>query len=126
MRWTCSTSWGDGSFQGSPGRVPLPAIRPCRYSGRRFVAFQEGPDVVERPNPFGAECHDHAHVICSHPGSCSLPVGNRLSAHAHFSLDNAQLRVAAFRGGRGTFVHLTETLPGPGGGELNPIRRIDQ
>ena len=28
-------------------------------------------------------------MICPHPGSCSLPVGNRLPAHAHFSLDNA-------------------------------------
>ena len=28
-------------------------------------------------------------MICPHPGSCSLPVGNRPRAHAHFSLDNA-------------------------------------
>ena len=28
-------------------------------------------------------------MICSHPRSCSLPVGNPLPAHAHFSLDNA-------------------------------------
>ena len=56
---------------------------------RRLVPAEEGADVVERPNPFGAECHDHAPMICSHPGSCSLPVGNRPRAHAHFSLDNA-------------------------------------
>ena len=56
---------------------------------RRLVPAEEGADVVERPNPFGAECHDHAPMICSHPRSCSLPVGNRLPAHAHFSLDNA-------------------------------------
>ena len=49
---------------------------------RRLVPVQEGADVVERPNPFGAECHDHAPMICSHPRSCSLPVGNRLPAHA--------------------------------------------
>ena len=28
-------------------------------------------------------------MICSHPRSCSLPVGNRPPAHDHFSLDNA-------------------------------------
>ena len=56
---------------------------------RRHVPVEEGADVVERPNPFGAECHDHAPMICSHPRSCSFPVGNRLPAHAHFSLDNA-------------------------------------
>ncbi len=29
-------------------------------------------------------------MICSHPRSYSLPVGNRLPAHDHFSLDNAE------------------------------------
>ena len=39
---------------------------------RRLVPAEEGADVVKRPNPFGAECHDHAPMICSHSGSCSL------------------------------------------------------
>ena len=66
-------------------------------AGRRLAPVEEGADVVERPNPFGAECHDHAPMICSHSGSCSLPVGNRLPAHAHFSLDNANPPLAALR-----------------------------
>ena len=56
---------------------------------RRHVPAEQGADVVERPDPLGAECHDHVPMICSHPRSCSLPVGNRLQAHPHFSLDNA-------------------------------------
>ena len=39
-----------------------------------------------------------SHIICSHPRSCSLPVGNPLPAHAHFSLDSAPL--ARLAGGR--------------------------
>ena len=75
----------------SPAPVQRTRRRPCGRGGdvRRHVPVEEGADVVERPDPFGAECHDHAPMICSHTGSCSLPVGNRLPAHAHFSLDNA-------------------------------------
>ena len=56
---------------------------------RRLAPAEEGADVVEGANPFGAQCHDHAPMICSHPRSCSSPLGNRLPAHAHFSLDSA-------------------------------------
>ena len=86
---------------------------------RRLVPAEEGADVVERPNPFGAECHNHAPMICSHPGSCSLPVGNRLPAHAHFSLDNApeeaghRHRQPAGRGPRGTAGQRVERLLSP-------------
>ena len=37
---------------------------------RRLVPGQEGANVVERANPFGVRCHDHAPMICSHPRSC--------------------------------------------------------
>ncbi len=57
---------------------------------RPLAPAEEGADVVDGANPFGAECHDHAPMICSHPRSYSLPVGNRLPAHDHFSLDNAR------------------------------------
>ena len=49
---------------------------------RLLAPVEEGADVVERANPFGAECHDHAPMMCSHPRSCSLPVGNRPRSHA--------------------------------------------
>ena len=39
---------------------------------RPLAPVEEGADVVERANPFGAECHDHAPKICSHPRSCSF------------------------------------------------------
>ena len=57
---------------------------------RGLVPVEEGADVVQGANPFGAKCHDHAPMICPHPGSGSLPVGNRSPAHAHLSLDNAE------------------------------------
>ena len=43
----------------------------------RLIPFQEGADVVEAANPFRAKCHDHAPMICPHPASCSLVVGQR-------------------------------------------------
>ena len=51
---------------------------------RRLVPAEEGADVVKRPNPFGAECHDHAPMICSHSGSCSLPVWKPASRSCSF------------------------------------------
>ena len=93
---------GDGLALAGPRQaavVPEPDQRPLNEclghlavvggDVRRLVPVEHGTDVVESPNLFGAECHDHAPMICSHPVSCSLPVGNQLPAHAHFSLDNA-------------------------------------
>ena len=53
----------------------------------RVVAFEEGPDLVEGPNLFGAERHDHPSMICSPRLPCSSLAGKRLPAHAHLSLD---------------------------------------
>ena len=55
-------------------RVGLPAV--VEGDVGRFIPFQEGADVVEGANPFGAKCHDHAPMICPHPASCSLLAGN--------------------------------------------------
>ena len=44
---------------------------------RRLVALQEGAELVESPNPFGAKCHDHPPRMSSPLGSCSLLIGQR-------------------------------------------------
>ena len=54
---------------------------------RRLVTLQEGAELVERPNPFGAKCHDHPPRMSSPLGSCSLLAGNPSPAHAHLSLE---------------------------------------
>lgn len=41
---------------------------------RRLVPGEEGADVVECPNPFGRECHDHPSMIGTHSRPCSSPV----------------------------------------------------
>ena len=49
---------------------------------RRLVTLQEGAELVESPNPFGAKCHDHPPRMSSPLGSCSLLAGNPSPAHA--------------------------------------------
>ena len=101
-----------GDMTGQPRRVLLPeSFLASRCDGNACVGDLEG---------FGG--HAVRRDLLA-PRLVLTSRWNRHSAHAHFSLDNAQ--GCGFPGG-GTFVHLTETLPGPGGGELNPIRRIDQ
>ena len=54
---------------------------------RRLAAVQEGPDLVERANPFGAKCHDHPPMISSPRPSGSSPAGNPCPVQAHVPLD---------------------------------------
>ncbi len=57
---------------------------------RRFVAFHEGPHLVEGPDPFGAKCHDHPPMISSPRTSASSPVGNPRPVQPHSSLDKTE------------------------------------
>ena len=52
-----------------------------------FFAVEEGPDLVERSNPFGAKCHDHPPMISSPRTSGSSPAGNQPPVRAHVPLD---------------------------------------
>ena len=54
---------------------------------RGLVALQEGPDLAEGANSFGAKCHDHPPMISSPRTSGSFPAGNRNPVRAHFPLD---------------------------------------
>ena len=56
-----------------------------------FVALQEGADVVEGADPFGAKCHDHPPMISSPRTSGSFPAGNRLRVQAHLPLDKTSV-----------------------------------
>ena len=61
------------------------AVGECEVG--RFVAFQEGSDVVECLDPSGAKCHDHPPMISSPRTSGSSPAGNRIRVQAHLPLD---------------------------------------
>ena len=54
---------------------------------RRLAAVQEGADLVEGANPFGAKCHDHPPMISPPRTSGSSPAGNRIRVQAHLPLD---------------------------------------
>ena len=54
---------------------------------RGLVAVQEGADLAESANPFGAKCHDHPPMISSPRRSGSSPAGNANPVQAHLSLE---------------------------------------
>ena len=56
----------------------------------RLVAVEEGANLLQGADPFGAKRHDHASMISSPRASGSPPGGNPSPVQAHFPLDKTE------------------------------------